>query len=80
MHSDNHVDFEIALREFHEPAMAEGDFGYAYWYEVGGLLQRATKMQAEIDLPCKELEWRRATRAKANRAVKQRQQSASKVR
>ena len=80
MHSENHIDLGIALRKIHELAMAEGDLGYAYWYEVGRLLQRAANMQAEIDLLCKELERCRATRAKASRAVKQRQQSSSKAR
>ena len=80
MHSDSHIDLEIALRKFHELAMAEGDLGYAYWYEVGRLLQRAANMQAEIDLLCKELEQCRATRAKTNTAVTQRQRSASKAR
>jgi len=80
VHSNSHIDLEIALRKIHELAMAEGDLGYAYWYEVGRLLQRAANMQAEIDLLCKELERCRATRAKANRAVKQRRPSASKAR
>lgn len=38
MHSENHIDLEIALRKIHELAMAEGDLGYAYWYEAGRLL------------------------------------------
>ena len=80
MHSENHIDLEIALRKIHELAMAEGDLGYAYWYEVGRLLQRAANMQAEIALLCKELERCRATRTDSIRAVKQRQQSASKAR
>jgi hypothetical protein len=56
MLSENSLDLEIALRKIHELAMAEGDLGYAYWYEVGRLLRRATGMQAEIDFLSKELE------------------------
>ncbi|WP_225723133.1 hypothetical protein [Burkholderia cepacia] len=80
MLSDNHIDLELALRKIHELGVADGDLGYAYWYEVGRLLQRAANMQAEIDLLCNELEQCRATRADANRAVKQRRRSTSKAR
>lgn len=64
MPSENHIDLEIALRKIHELAMEDGDLGYAYWYKVGQLLQRAAGMQAEIDSLSKELERRRAMRAK----------------
>ena len=60
MLSENNLDLEIALRKIHELAMADGDLGYAYWYEVGQLLRRAAGMQAEIDLLSKELERCRA--------------------
>lgn len=60
MLSENNLDLEIALRKIHELAMADGDLGYAYWYEVGQLLRRAAGMQAEIDLLTKELERCRA--------------------
>lgn len=60
---ENNLDLKIALRKIHELAMADGDLGYAYWYEVGQLLRRATDMQAEIDLLTKELERCRAMRA-----------------
>jgi hypothetical protein len=56
MLSENKLDLEIALRKIHELSMADGDLGYAYWYEVGQLLQRAAGMQAEIDVLAKELE------------------------
>ncbi|AZQ50025.1 hypothetical protein [Burkholderia cenocepacia] len=79
MLADNHIDLELALRKIHELGVADGDLGYAYWYEVGRLLQRAANMQAEIDLLRKELEQCRATRADADGAVKQRQRSASKA-
>lgn len=56
MAQDNSIDLEIALRKIHELAMAEGDLGYAYWYQVGQLLKRAAGMQNEIDALSKELE------------------------
>ncbi len=80
MLSDNHIDLELALRKIHELGMVDGDLGYAYWYEVGRLLQRAANMQAEIDLLCKELERCRATHARPSRAVKQRRRSESEAR
>lgn len=40
--------------------MADGDLGYAYWYQIGQLLKRAAGMQAEIDALSKELERCRA--------------------
>ncbi|MBB5441610.1 MULTISPECIES: hypothetical protein [unclassified Paraburkholderia] len=64
MPSENHIELEIALRKIHELAMADGDLGYAYWYKVGQLLQRAAGMQAEIDSLSRELERCRAMRAK----------------
>jgi len=57
---NNSIDLEIALRKIHELAMADGDLGYAYWYQVGQLLKRAADMQAEIDALSKELECCRA--------------------
>lgn len=61
---ENNLDLKIALRKIHELAMADGDLGYAYWYEVGQLLRRAADMQAEIDLLTKELERCRAMLAR----------------
>lgn len=63
MTSYNQIDLEIALRKIHELALADGDLGYAYWYQVGQLLRRAEGMQAEIDSLSKELELCRARRA-----------------
>jgi len=57
---NNSIDLEIALKKIHELAMADGDLGYAYWYQVGQLLKRAAGMQAEIDALSKELERCRA--------------------
>ncbi|CAB3722894.1 hypothetical protein [Achromobacter kerstersii] len=56
MAQNNGIDLEIALRKIHELAMAEGDLGYAYWYQVGQLLKRAAGMQNEINALSKELE------------------------
>ncbi|MFM0221659.1 hypothetical protein [Paraburkholderia dipogonis] len=64
MHADNGIDLEIALRKFHELGLADGDLGYAYWYEVGQLLKRAAGMQAQIDVLSRELEKCRALRPK----------------
>ncbi|MFM0029719.1 hypothetical protein PQR70_26125 [Paraburkholderia madseniana] len=64
MAAENNIDLEIALRKIHEPALADGDLGYAYWYQVGQLLQRAAGMQAEIDSLSLELEQCRAARRK----------------
>ncbi|OYD77405.1 UNVERIFIED_ORG: hypothetical protein BDU10_2506 [Burkholderia sp. CF145] len=50
MPSENQIDLEIALRKIQELALADGDLGYAYWYQVGKLLRRAAGMQAEIEL------------------------------
>jgi hypothetical protein len=63
MNSDSGIDLEIALRKFHELGLADGDLGYAYWYEVGQLLKRAASMQAQIDALSKELEQSRAKRS-----------------
>jgi len=60
MPSENQIDLEVALRKIHELALADGDLGYAYWYEVGQMLRRAAGMQAEIDALSKELEQCRA--------------------
>ncbi len=62
MLSANNLDLEIALQKIHELALADGDLGYAYWYEIGQLLRRAAGMQAEIDSLKKELERYRAVR------------------
>lgn len=64
MPSHNQIDLKIALRKIHELAMADGDLGYSYWYEVGQLLRRAAGMQAEIDALAKELEQCRARLSK----------------
>jgi hypothetical protein len=61
---ENQLDLEIALRKIHELALADGDLGYAYWYQVGQLLRRAAGMQAEIDALSKELEQCRAKQRK----------------
>ncbi|WP_241202010.1 hypothetical protein [Caballeronia sp. SBC2] len=66
MAAENKVDLEIALRKFHELGEADGDLGYAYWYQVGRLLQRAAGMQAEIDSLSLELEMCRAARRKSD--------------
>jgi len=60
MQTDSVPDLEIALRKIHELAMAEGDLGYAYWYEIGQLLRRAATMQTSINALGKELERCRA--------------------
>lgn len=60
MPENSSIDLEIALRKIHELAMADGDLGYAYWYQIGQLLKRAAGMQAEIDALSKELERCRA--------------------
>ncbi|MGF6635522.1 hypothetical protein [Paraburkholderia sp. MM6662-R1] len=64
MKPDRAFDLEIALRKLHELGLADGDLGYAYWYEVGQLLKRAAGMQAQIDALSKELEQLRATQQK----------------
>lgn len=60
MSQNNSIDLEIALRKIHELGMADGDLGYAYWYQVGQLLKRAAGMQDEIEALSKELERCRA--------------------
>ena len=60
MTQDKDIDLDIALRKFQELAMADGDLGYAYWYQIGQLLKRAASMQADIDALSKELERCRA--------------------
>lgn len=60
------MDLEIALRKFHELGLADGDLGYAYWYEVGQLLKRAAGMQARIDELSKEFEQCRVRPRKAD--------------
>lgn len=54
------IDLEIALRKIHQLAVDEGDLGYAYWYSIGQLLEKAAGMQATIDSLAKELEICRA--------------------
>jgi hypothetical protein len=62
--SDDQIDLKVALKKIHELAMGDGDLGYAYWYEVGRLLQRAAGMQSEINALSNELERCRAKLAK----------------
>jgi len=57
MLSENNLDLEVALHKIHELSMADGDLGYAYWYEIGQLLQRAAGMQADVDSLATELAW-----------------------
>lgn len=59
---DDRIDLDFALRKLHELALADGDLGYAYWYQVRQLLMRAAGMQAEMDALRKELEQCRARR------------------
>ncbi|MCY0857544.1 hypothetical protein [Cupriavidus sp. D39] len=61
---ENQIDLDIALRKFHELALADGDLGYEYWHRVGQLLRRAAGMQSEIDALSRELEKCRARREK----------------
>lgn len=56
MSSHNSLNLDIALRKIHELALTDGDLGFAYWHEVGQLLQRASSLQAEIDFLKDELE------------------------
>lgn len=60
MSQENGIDLEVALQKIHELALADGDLGYAYWYQIGQLLRRAAGMQDEIDALCRELERCRA--------------------
>lgn len=60
MSGNDSVDLEIALRKMRELGFADGDLGYAYWYQVSQLLKRAAGMQDEIDELRKELERCRA--------------------
>ncbi|BCL76672.1 hypothetical protein JHS3_24080 [Jeongeupia sp. HS-3] len=39
MSQDNSIDLEIALQKIHELALADGDLGDEYWYQVGQLLK-----------------------------------------
>lgn len=68
MSSKSPIDLDIALRKIHELAMADGDLGYAYWYQVGELLKRGADMQAEIDLLSLELEKCRAKLASTGKS------------
>ncbi|CAM2139675.1 protein of unknown function [Pararobbsia alpina] len=57
MPSESHIDLEIALKKIHElAAESNSDLGVLYWNQVGRLLQRAARMQADIDALSKELE------------------------
>lgn len=56
MPTESHMDLSIALKKINELALADGDLGFSYWYEIGQLLQRANRMQAAIDALSKELE------------------------
>lgn len=69
MPENSSIDLEIALRKIHELAMANGDLGYAYWYQIGQLLKRAAGMQAEIDALSKELERCRARLGSSSRPI-----------
>ena len=60
MPSKNQIDLSNALNKIHELAMADGNLGYAYRYEVGQLLQQADGMQAQTDSLSRELELCRA--------------------
>ncbi|WP_028449428.1 hypothetical protein [Chitinibacter tainanensis] len=62
MPQDNVINLDIALKKIHELALADGDLGYAYWYQIAQLLKSAAAMQAEIDTLRKELERCRARR------------------
>ncbi|WP_239887370.1 hypothetical protein [Laribacter hongkongensis] len=62
MNQDNNIDLDIALQKLHELALADGDLGYTYWYQVGQLLKRAAGMQEEED-------GRLAAVTRANKAV-----------
>lgn len=53
------IDLDIAFRKMHEWGLADGDLGYAYWYQVRQLLERAAGMQAEIDALREELKRRK---------------------
>ncbi|WP_432735191.1 hypothetical protein [Ralstonia solanacearum] len=64
MTSENHIDLGVALRKLHELALADGDLGYEYWYQVAQLLKRAASMEAEIAALSQELEKCRAKRGK----------------
>ncbi len=61
---ENQFDLDVALRKFHELALADGDLGYEYWHRVGQLLRRAAGMQSEIDALSRELEECRARQEK----------------
>lgn len=60
MSGNDSIDLEIALRTMRELGLADGDLGYAYWYQVSQLLKHAAGMQDEIDELRKELERCRA--------------------
>lgn len=70
MFSENQIDLKVALQKIHELALADGDLGYAYWYSVGQLLRRASKMQSEIDALAQELAECRAQLGKADGDVR----------
>lgn len=63
---DNQIDLGIALRKLHELAVAEGDLGREYWYQVGQLLKQAAGMQSELDSISRELEICRAKRQRSS--------------
>jgi hypothetical protein len=67
MASNNQIDLGLALRKLHELALADGDLGYEYWYQVAQLLKRAAGMQAEIDALSRELEKFRANHDRPDR-------------
>lgn len=57
---DSQIDLEVALLKFQEFASADERQDYAYWRQVGQLLQRAADMQIEIEALNTELERCRA--------------------
>jgi hypothetical protein len=53
---DEKLDLDIALSRLYRMGLDDGDLGYAYWYQVRKLLQRASGMQAEIAKLTEDLE------------------------
>lgn len=48
MNPQNELDLTIALETIHDWALKSGDLGYAYWYQVGKLLESAAVMNARL--------------------------------
>jgi len=55
MAAESHIDLAVALQKIHELALMDENSG-AYWREIGQLLQRANRMQADMHSLRKELE------------------------